>query len=160
MTHELKYVRHSDLGFVLWARSDDLCHRHVGHLLARVPGTIISAGFCSLAGGVVCCWGESESLSIKSLPEDSRELAKQLGLSAQDAIERPDKQAKEILKQLGWTRIGQKWVEDKAATLTLAYRTLGDKWVGCGACDVDFKCHNGIRSCIRNDPAAQNKEQG
>lgn len=80
---ELKYVRHSRLGFVLWPRTDDLWHSHVGHALdTRVDGGIISAGFASVAGGVARCWGKSESLSISSRPDDSEALAAQLGLGA------------------------------------------------------------------------------
>jgi hypothetical protein len=79
---ELKYVRHSSLGFVLWPRSDDLWHAHIGQTLGRVRGTIVSAGFATVAGGVVQCWGESESLQIKSQKGDSEALAEQLGLDA------------------------------------------------------------------------------
>lgn len=79
---ELKYVRHSSLGFVLWPRSDDLWHAHIGQTLGRVRGTIVSAGFATVAGGVAHCWGESESLKIKSQKGDSEALAEQLGLDA------------------------------------------------------------------------------
>ena len=79
---ELKYVRHSSLGFVLWPRSDDLWHAHIGQTLGRVRGTIVSAGFATVAGGVAHCWGESESLKIKSQKSDSEALAEQLGLDA------------------------------------------------------------------------------
>lgn len=79
-TVEQKYVRHSALGFVLWPRSDDLWHAHIGAVLGRVQGKIVSAGFCTVAEGVAHCWGESESLKIKSQRSDSAALAKQLGL--------------------------------------------------------------------------------
>lgn len=81
-TTELKYARHSEIGFVLWARQDDLWHSHIGATVRRVGGEIISAGFATLAGGVAQCWGESESLKIKSRKDDSEALAKQLGLDA------------------------------------------------------------------------------
>ncbi len=77
---ELKYVRHSTLGFVLWARSDALYHERMGMVLNRVPGAIMSAGFATLAGGFVRCWGRSESLNIDSRADDSQALADQLGL--------------------------------------------------------------------------------
>ncbi len=81
-THELKYVRHSALGFVLWLRQDDLWHSHVANLtLQERQGEILSAGFATLAGGVVECWGRSESLKIGCRPDDSAALAAQLGLS-------------------------------------------------------------------------------
>lgn len=79
---ELKYVRHSRLGFVLWPSSDALWHSHVGAAVRRIGGEIISAGFASVAGGVAKCWGMSESLSIKSRADDSEALAAQLGLDA------------------------------------------------------------------------------
>lgn len=81
-TVELKYVRHSALGFMLWPRTDDLWHSDVGKLLRRVPGEIVSAGFACVAGGTASCWGESESLDIKSQKGDSEALAAQLGLDA------------------------------------------------------------------------------
>jgi hypothetical protein len=79
---DLKYVRHETIGFVLWPRSDDLWHSHIGRTLERVRGKILSAGFACVEGGVVTCWGESESLNIKSTPQDCYALAKQLGLEA------------------------------------------------------------------------------
>jgi len=42
----LKYVRHEEIGFVLWPRTDALWHSHVGRLLQqRRDGKIVSAGF-------------------------------------------------------------------------------------------------------------------
>jgi hypothetical protein len=56
---ELKYVRHSEIGFILWPRTDDLWHAHIGQLLSKqCQGTIVSAGFAKLAGGKAKCWGE------------------------------------------------------------------------------------------------------
>jgi hypothetical protein len=77
---ELKYVRHSRIGFILWPRTDDLWHSHIGNALPR--GGIESAGFASVKGGKVQCWGKSESLGIPSAPDDSKALAQQLGLNA------------------------------------------------------------------------------
>jgi hypothetical protein len=76
---DLKYVRHNTVGFILWPRTDDLWHMHVASALPR--GSIMSAGFASVAGGKVKCGGRSESLGIGSLPEDGAALAKQLGLN-------------------------------------------------------------------------------
>lgn len=78
---DLKYVRHSIVGFILWPRTDDLWHSHVGKVLPKA-GRIESAGFASLAGGKVRCGGGSESLHINSRPDDSEALAAQLGLKA------------------------------------------------------------------------------
>ena len=78
---ELKYVRHCNIGFVLWPRTEDLWHSHIGEVLNRAGGGIVSAGFASVDGGVAKCWGRSESLGIPSKPDDSQALAKQLGLS-------------------------------------------------------------------------------
>lgn len=77
---ELKYVRHSLLGFVLWKRTDDLWHSHVGATVRRTGGEILSAGFASVSGGAARCWGMSESLGIASRDDDAEALAKQLGL--------------------------------------------------------------------------------
>jgi len=80
----LKYVRHEEIGFVLWPRTDALWHSHVGRLLQqRRDGKIVSAGFVEFgAGGVPTCFGMSESLNIASREDDSEALAKQLGLMA------------------------------------------------------------------------------
>lgn len=78
---ELKYVRHSEIGFVLWPRTDDLWHAHIGQLLRQqCRGEIVSAGFAKLAGGKAKCWGMSESLGIASRPDDSAALAAQLAV--------------------------------------------------------------------------------
>jgi hypothetical protein len=75
-----KYVRHSVAGFILWPADTDLFHVHVGQLADReAGGSVISAGFCLLAGGVRC-GGKSESLGIGSSPDDPEALASQLGL--------------------------------------------------------------------------------
>lgn len=76
-----KYVRHSIVGFILFPDQDLLWHRHVGDLVRECAGgKIISAGFAHISKGGVECFGESESLEIKSLPEDSDLLSTQLGL--------------------------------------------------------------------------------
>ncbi len=78
----LKYVRHEEIGFVLWARTNALWHLHVGDLLqSRRQGEIVSAGFVEFGpGGVPRCFGMSESLGIASRDDDSDALAAQLGI--------------------------------------------------------------------------------
>lgn len=77
-----KYIRHAEIGFVIWPKTDALWHSHVGALTSKHrPGDIISAGFVEFTNGVRC-YGMSESLGIESLPDDSEALAKQLGLTA------------------------------------------------------------------------------
>lgn len=78
---QLKYVRHSTLGFVVWPKTDALWHLHVGEMLdRRCKGFIVSAGFAEVVGGEVRCFGESESLGIPSQPGDGDALAAQLGI--------------------------------------------------------------------------------
>jgi len=80
--YEHKYVRHSELGFVLFPTQDTLWHKHIGVLIRQCfsKGELVSAGFARIEGGDVICYGESESLKMRSRPEDSDLLAKQLGL--------------------------------------------------------------------------------
>lgn len=80
---EHKYVRHSDLGFVLFPANDNLWHKHIGLLILQCfsKGELVSAGFASIEEGKVFCYGESESLKMKSRKEDGELLSKQLGFS-------------------------------------------------------------------------------
>ena len=82
MSTEHKYVRHSVLGFILFPTQDILWHKHIGVLMRQVSskGDLVSAGFARIEGGDVICYGESESLKMRSKAEDSDLLAKQLGL--------------------------------------------------------------------------------
>lgn len=83
---ELKYVRHSRVGFILWPKTDALYHAHVGKLLsAGTRGEVLSAGFARVGGGLVSCYGMSESLGIRSAKGDSQALALQLDLPEFDA---------------------------------------------------------------------------
>ena len=78
---QLKYVRHERIGFILWPRTDDLWHSHVGRLAqSKAGGEIVSAGFVDLGGGAPRCFGMSESLGIASRDDDSDALAAQFGL--------------------------------------------------------------------------------
>lgn len=86
MSALLKYVRHDPIGFVTWPvgdpRGDGLYHAHIGLALKfHVAGKLVSAGFAIIDQGTVRCYGESESLHMRSLPEDTALLAAQLGLS-------------------------------------------------------------------------------
>ena len=77
-----KYVRHEEIGFILWPCSGDLQHKHIGQLAIKMAGgAIVSAGFVDFDRGGPRCHGHSESLGISSKPEDSAELAKQLELT-------------------------------------------------------------------------------
>jgi len=73
-----KYIRHSEVGFILWPAGHNLHHDQVASLFDS--GRIISAGFVSIIDGGVFCFGSSDTLEIKSLEEDSMKLAEQLGL--------------------------------------------------------------------------------
>jgi hypothetical protein len=78
---EMKYIRHSKIGFILWPRTDDLWHSHVAASIRHPKtGAVISAGFCKVREGAVACWGRSESLNIDSRTDDAEMLARQLGI--------------------------------------------------------------------------------
>lgn len=84
----LKYVRHSEAGFVVWPKNyDEVHHAHIGRLLERnvnlAPGRLLSAGFVEFgADGLPKCYGKSESLGMSSLPEDTDALRAGWGLPA------------------------------------------------------------------------------
>lgn len=72
-----KYIRF-DTGFVLWPMDVKIRHSDVRKLSDSIP---ISAGFVGFGkNGKPLCDGISDSLNLKSLPEDSGLLAEQLGL--------------------------------------------------------------------------------
>jgi hypothetical protein len=79
---EHKYVRFRWRGFVVWPSSKNLevespAHRDVAFLFGRTD--VISAGFVVFdESGAPACYGESESLNIKSRPEDSDALFEQM----------------------------------------------------------------------------------
>jgi len=80
-----KYVRHSELGFVLWpALRGELWHIDVARAIKKREdrGIVVSAGFAEIENGRVRCYGRSDSLDLDSEFGDSAELAKQLGLSS------------------------------------------------------------------------------
>lgn len=77
MSH--KYIKHSNLGFIVFKRTDNVTHAEMARLMCRHYGTIISAGFVRFKDGVPTCYGRSESLGLDSEQGDSAEFAKQLG---------------------------------------------------------------------------------
>lgn len=83
---EHKYIRHSIAGFFVWPlATGEVWHKHLKFAIERGmegQGQFLSAGMCTIIGGAVHCYGESESTGIKSRPDDSEALAKQLGLRA------------------------------------------------------------------------------
>ena len=88
---EMKYVQHSTVGFVIWPMhlgEGNMFHSTIGRALRYQPEQsgqgdfVVSAGFCSIIGGKVRCYGESESLGLRSKAGDSAKLANQLGLEA------------------------------------------------------------------------------
>lgn len=73
MSH--KYIRTKNHGFIIWPRNDDIWHSHV----ARVAcSEVVSAGFVFFEDGEAVCYGESESLKMKSDSSDSAALTAQL----------------------------------------------------------------------------------
>ena len=78
---EHKYVRHSELGFILFPKMEALWHSHVGRFLLQKGGTLVSAGFVSFRdNGLPKCYGYSESLDLHSKEEDTALLIQQLDL--------------------------------------------------------------------------------
>ena len=78
---EVKYINHSEIGFVLWARTDLVYHSDMAHAVcSKAVGKIVTAGFAHIVDGFVECYGMSESLNIESHKGDSVLLADQLGL--------------------------------------------------------------------------------
>ena len=83
----MKYIRHSEFGFILWkARSGMLSHQDMWLSVAVLPiarqGKLLSAGFVNfeLGDGEPACYGDSGSLNLECLPDDTAMLKKQLGL--------------------------------------------------------------------------------
>lgn len=74
----MKYVRSEEEGFLLSPQGlESIAHARVARLF-RSP--IVSAGFVRFSNWKPRCYGQSESLRIGSLPEDSDLLAEQLGI--------------------------------------------------------------------------------
>ncbi len=68
-----KYIKTGDGQFVLFP--DTLVHRSVSVLMSVTGATVVSAGFVHrMADGSLRCIGESISLGLESLPEDTEQL--------------------------------------------------------------------------------------
>lgn len=67
-----KYVRHSELGFIVFQNSKLIYHEHIARFIVRQSGgNIVSAGFCMFFDDKCVCNGRSESLNLASHPDDS-----------------------------------------------------------------------------------------
>lgn len=67
----MKYIRHSQLGLILF--KNDIIHSDMAYAIkGRVSGSILSAGFINLK--TLQCYGDSLSLNLSSLPEDTNLL--------------------------------------------------------------------------------------
>lgn len=78
----VKYIRHSEAGFVLWPSTVPLQHADVARSVEqRLGGRVVSAGFVVFCddGSPICC-GMSLSLDLEAQPGDSEDLAKQYRL--------------------------------------------------------------------------------
>lgn len=73
MSH--KYIRTKNHGFIIWPRNDDLWHVHIAR---AARSEVVSAGFVFFEDGEAVCYGESESLKMKSDSSDSAALTRQL----------------------------------------------------------------------------------
>jgi len=84
ISQEHKYIRHSTAGFIVWpVATGQIWHKHVLRTLQAFAeeGEVLSAGMCEFdSDGTVKCYGHSESTGLKSRPDDSEALAKQMGL--------------------------------------------------------------------------------
>lgn len=75
-----KYIRTAD-GFFIWPESSQLWHKHMADWIkARTNKSVISAGFVYTDSDGFTCFGESESLGIRSAKEDSALLNKQINI--------------------------------------------------------------------------------
>lgn len=73
-----KYIRYP-WGFVLWPAWGRI-HFLVNEALATPAAPPISAGFAALVGDKFICQGDSATLALSSLPEDSILLTEQFRL--------------------------------------------------------------------------------
>jgi hypothetical protein len=111
---EMKYIRHSKIGFILWPRTDDLCHSHVAASIRHPKtGAVISAGFCKVHEGAVACWGRSESLNIDSRQDDAEILGQQLGVfpSTRGAVYQSKAGANELRRKVLKDGVPTQWLK-------------------------------------------------
>lgn len=77
-----KYVRMQWAGFIVWDVMAPLSHAQVARALDLPGDGVISAGFVErTSGGEFVCRGESASLGLKALADDTWLLRAQLGLT-------------------------------------------------------------------------------
>ena len=82
-----KYIRLQWGGIVLWDSLAPISHAQMAELLAKIPGDApISAGMVQTVDGMLTCHGESTSLGLRSLPEDTEVLRCQLGFDRGVAV--------------------------------------------------------------------------
>jgi len=106
-----KYIRHKQLGFILWPKTDLLIHADMAKLVGG-RSQVMSAGFADLVAGTAVCLGRSESLDIDSLPEDSDALNTQFSGLGDDV---PDIVATLTVDAAAGLTIGQKaWLARNA----------------------------------------------
>jgi hypothetical protein len=78
-----KYIRYKSkvFGDCILTFPESISHREYSWMVSKqFPGwELISAGFVSLEENKIECYGESETLKIKSLKEDSDILKRQFG---------------------------------------------------------------------------------
>lgn len=76
----MKYVRHKRKGFFLFLANGDEhpWHKHMADFVGRQD--IISAGFVGFKNGVPTCYGESESLHLCPLEEDTSILRNEMNV--------------------------------------------------------------------------------
>lgn len=73
----MKYIRHSELGFILWAAGRGKPSH--AEMATKFPGPILSAGFVLTVGGEPpVCFGDSGSLMLASRPDDTEALRQHL----------------------------------------------------------------------------------
>jgi hypothetical protein len=80
----LKYIRHSEEGFIVWPKKpgdEGIWHRHMAKVVAGKSGELMSAGFVDFGSdGLPYCSGHSESLGLDSRSDDTTALRKEWGL--------------------------------------------------------------------------------
>lgn len=75
----MRYIKTEEFGFVLSPEGFGEQPTHAD-LAKRLRCRPVSAGFVRFHAGKPVCYGRSESLFLDSQPEDSKELAVQLGI--------------------------------------------------------------------------------
>jgi hypothetical protein len=74
-----KYIRMQWAGFIVWDAAAPLSHSQVARALDLPGDGVISAGFVERQGAALVCTGESTSLGMKALPDDTKHLQAQMG---------------------------------------------------------------------------------